>query len=445
MKWLVEFLESQVVHLFQICSPKKTISTKDWSDTVGVSAKGERVRLTTKDLEKHAWFIGSTGAGKSSAILVIVERDLLRNETIIIIDLRGDLVEEVLALCDRLDIDPERVVLLDLRSKDRIQSFDPLSGAGEPYVRALHLLAVLSDNSASWGVRIEELLRNAFLVLAIAKQPITKLEALLYDEVFRAQCLEMVDDEPLLGFWERYGASPKDTQQAWAMPSLNKVTPLLAVPVLRMVLGGNSPLDLKEILDSKGKVFLVSLAVDELHRSSRMLASLIVSSISREMMARIHVHKRRRARLVVDEFENMASESFEELIAEGRRFGLTLLLSHQTMAQMPSRLLSVIRNNVGLQAIFQVGYEDAKVLAAELPKEIQAADLRGLSVGQAVIAKRSGSAQIIQFDAPKKPWPSHLISAYRERVLQRIPKIQATTEPKFKLLEVTSPDTEDWL
>ncbi|HVT12457.1 MAG TPA: helicase HerA-like domain-containing protein [Fimbriimonadaceae bacterium] len=110
--------------------------------------------LHTGDLARHTYILGATGCGKTSLILRLIEQDLKRGHTVAVVDLRGDLVRGVLGLCDRLEIDPERVTLLDLREKQRVQGFNPLSGAGEPYVRALHVLDVVQLEAESWGVHV---------------------------------------------------------------------------------------------------------------------------------------------------------------------------------------------------------------------------------------------------------------------------------------------------
>lgn len=401
--------------------------------------------LAPVDLARHAYILGSTGCGKTSLILKLIEKDLLAEQSVVILDMRGDLVAGVLSLCESKGVDPDRVTLLDLREKENVQGFNPLSGAGEPFIRALHVLDVLASEAASWGVQLEETLRSALLVLAEAKEPLTKIAQLFYDHAFRARCLSQSRDDDLIAFWDRYDALKVERQQTWALPVLNKVTSLLAVPNLRRVLEGNPNLELGDVLNRKGSVLLVSLAVDELHRSSRMLGSLIVSAISREVLSRVEVPERNRnpIRLYVDEFENMASASFESLIAEGRRFKLSLVLSHQTLSQLQIRLRSVIRNNVGLQLIFQCGFEDAKTVSNELPNDLGVAQIRELGVGQAIVMTRDGEAQTVQFDAPSKLHPPKRVAEYRRLVLSKLnPKRCKTDDDQVKTEQL---DLGGWL
>jgi hypothetical protein len=404
--------------------------------------------LDAKMLSTHAYILGSTGCGKTSLILRLLERDIREGHSVVVIDLRGDLVSGALMLCDALKVPESRVTLLDLREKRQVVGFNPLAGAGEPYIRALHLLDVVSGEAGSWGVQLDETLRCALLLLAYAEQPITMLEAVFYDTDFRSKCLSGCSDEALASFWERYEELGPERHQSWAQPVMNKVTPLLAVPSLRQVLSGKPGIALDQILNQPGQILLVSLAVDELHRSSRMVGSLLVSAIAREMMSRVNAPQSRRTpvRLYVDEFENMASERFESLVAEGRRFNLSLVLSHQTLSQLPGKLRSVIRNNVGLQIIFQCGCEDARVLARELPDQFDFSDIQGLAVGQAILLKRDGSAEAVQFDRPRMGRAPHLVAAYRQRVLARFPQPTAPILPaRPSSPSAGKPDLGNWL
>lgn len=375
---------------------------------------GVGVSISQSDLAKHCYILGATGCGKTSLILRLIEQDLKHEHSLVVVDLRGDLVQGALGLCAGLGVDEERVRLIDLRERGGC-GFDPLRGAGEAYIRALHVLDVVAAESESWGVQLEETLRSALLLLAGAGETLVELERVFYDDRFRHNCLQCITDHGLISFWGRYEEMSAERRQTWALPVLNKVTPLLAVPVLQEVLGTSSPLDLGAFLSRPGSVLLVSLSVDELHRSSRMIGSLLISAISREMMARVNVPEPNRnpVRLFVDEFENMASESFEGLIAEGRRFGLTLVLSHQTLSQLPTKLRSVIRNNVGIQIVFQCGFEDARVIARELPEGIEIGGLRGLEVGEAYIVSRSGEASLVRFAPPRTALPERDISSFR--------------------------------
>ena len=422
MQLLLDLLERLIVWCFSWGHTPTTLNTplKGLGRDIDT---GDPVTLSRADLAKHLYILGSTGCGKTTLVLRLLEQDIKRAHSVVVLDLRGDLVTGALSLSNRLGVDPARVTLLDLRDKRSATSFNPLSGPGEAYIRALHVLDIVATESSSWGVQLEETLRSALLLLAYGEQPLTCLESIFYDRAFRNRCLRNVEDTELAHFWERFEAMGAERQQTFALPVLNKMTPLLAVPRMRQVFSGEHPLNLTETLNEKGHIFLVSLAVDELHRSSRMLGSLIISSIAREMMARVDLPESERnpVRLYVDEFENMASDAFEGIIAEGRRFGLALVLSHQTLSQLPAKLRSVIRNNVGIQILFQCGFEDATTVARELPAGISTDDIRALKTGEAYLMERTGVARLVKFHAPKVIRADTDLTKYRNSTKPSLP------------------------
>jgi hypothetical protein len=69
--------------------------------------------------------------------------------------------------------------------------------------------------------------------------------------------------------------------------------------------------------------------------------------------------------LYIDEFQNFASESFAVVLSEARKFGLSLVMAHQTLDQIPTDLRSIILGNTGIQVYFRMNRKDAEVLAKE--------------------------------------------------------------------------------
>ena len=53
------------------------------------------------------------------------------------------------------------------------------------------------------------------------------------------------------------------------------------------------------------------------------------------------------------------------MLSESRKYGLSLVMAHQTLAQVPSDLRSLILGNTGIQVYSRVGHHDAQILANE--------------------------------------------------------------------------------
>ncbi len=69
--------------------------------------------------------------------------------------------------------------------------------------------------------------------------------------------------------------------------------------------------------------------------------------------------------LYIDEFQNFATESFAVILSEARKYRLSLIMAHQTLAQISAELRSLILGNTGMQVCFRVNRQDAQLLAKE--------------------------------------------------------------------------------
>jgi len=403
---------------------------------------GRAVTLPEAARRRHLYLIGATGSGKTSALLALLDADLARARTAVVLDLRGDLVDRVLArlaASGGADAWGERLVLLDLRAEEWAVGFNPLAGPGQAWSRALHTLAVLRQQADSWGVQLEETLRCALLALAEnsdAGAPdsdgpdagtLADVEPLLTDAGFRARALARVTDAGTRAFFRRYDALGAERQSAWALPVLNKVSPFLAAPALRRMLAARRGLSFTDLLDGPpGRVVLLALAADRLHGAARLAGQLLMSALEAAVMARSARPEAARAPVgvYVDEFEHFAGAQFASLLQEGRRMGCGLTLSHQNLAQLPADLRGVLRGNVGTQLLFQVGAADAAELAPEFAfgegREAARAALMAQGVGEAHLLRRGEPPVRLRLppssDPPADP---ARVRALREAALSR--------------------------
>lgn len=136
---------------------------------------------------RHLYLLGATGCGKTNLILQLLTQDFRQGRTVAIIDLRGDLVDRALLrlASDNGSVSPEQVTLLDLRDPNRIVGFNPLGGCAEPHSRAYLVLDALKSHAESWGIQLEETLRNSLIALAESDFSLLELEPLLTDRTFR--------------------------------------------------------------------------------------------------------------------------------------------------------------------------------------------------------------------------------------------------------------------
>lgn len=428
------------------------------------------IELPPQVQKTHVYAIGATGAGKTNLLHHMQAQDIERSHSIVAFDSRGDLVDAVLELAAGR-VDPSLVTLIDLREKQNPHGFDPLYGPGEPYFRALGVLDAVANESDSWGIQLAESLRFALMLFAEVGEPITRLDQLFYDASFRLQCLAKAEASPVTGFWERFNALSIEKQHALAMPVLNKLSILTSTPALRKVLGHPNPIDLGKQLNTAGSITLISLAVDELHGAAKMMGNMILASVTREIFARVQIpeHQRNPVRIYVDEFENFVLKEFDSLLAEGRRFAASLVLAHQTLAQLTPRFRSMILGNVGVKFAFRAGREDSQTLCKDLTGDPKLYDLNNLATGEALMWVRGQGEVLIEVNEPllhSTGWLSPEGREFRQAILDtrshvevcdfdddddpfdepQLVNIHLPTEPKYLLASGTKHQPlEDWL
>ena len=339
---------------------------------VAPSFSSEEVYLPFERRLSHVYLLGATGVGKTNLLLRLLESDIAHGRSVCVVDLRGDLIERVLprlAAAAPPQEWNERLLFLDLRDREFAIGFNPLAGEGDAYSRALHAFDVIKAQVDVSGVRWEQTLRNTLLALAFGNWTLLEVAPMLNDPAFRVQVLSSVDDEEVIRFWtEQFGRLSPAQKDQHAAEVLNKISPLLITPTMRRVLGQRQAPPLRSLMDKPGQVALVSLAVDRLHGAAHLMGALFVSAFQTAIMARADNPKAPRppVALYVDEFQTMATERFEDIISEGRRFGLGLALGHQNAHQIETGLLYSLRNIVGTQFYFQTGASDATELAPEV-------------------------------------------------------------------------------
>lgn len=423
------------------------------------------VSLTSSQLDVHALLIGASGSGKTTLMQQLIAQDIAANHSICVLDKRGDAVESILELCAGI-VDPKRFRIIDLAEKQNPFGFNPLAGSGEPYFQALNVLDAVAKTSESWGVQLAETLRFALMLLAEVKEPITEIESLFFNATFRLQCLSKCREPSTVSFWSRFEDLSADKQSTLAMPVLNKISLLFATESLRKTLSHPNPIDLQSHLNTPGSILLISLAVAEVHSAGAMMGNMVLSSIFREVFGRTSIPESQRnpVRLYVDEFEHFVGDNFEPVFEEGRRFRLSLVLAHQTLAQLTPKLRALILTNAGVKLAFRCGREDAGILSRALNVDPEILDLANLPTGVTVLWRVGHPIVTVEVNEPmlrQVRRSSEAIRSFRRSIFeqtnhghvlpqnnQSIVKVRPTAKDQTGFFPKTTSNSflwEDWL
>jgi hypothetical protein len=342
---------------------------------------GHSVALPVADARHHIHLVGKTGTGKSTLLLNLVCDDLHAGRGAVVIDPRGDLVEDIL---DRIPAScADRIVLID-PGPDNPASFNPLEGH-DPHLVVDNLVGVFSRIFARhWGPRIDDTLRVACLTLMRRANPTLALvPPLLNDAQFRAEFTAGLDDpEGLHGYWAWYEAMNPAMRAQVIGPVLARLRQFLLREFVKRVIGGpTTSFDMAKVLD--GGLLLCRLPKGVLGEDTvRVLGSLLVARVWQAATARTSLPEatRRDATLYVDECHNFLNlpGSVADMLAEARGYRLSIVLAHQDLTQLPREVAAAASANARNKIYFTVDPKDAKDLATHTSPELDDHDLAHL-------------------------------------------------------------------
>lgn len=327
------------------------------------------------DRRRHVYIIGKTGMGKSTLLENMIYSDIEAGRGVGIVDPHGDLAEAVLRFVPKRRTND--VVYFDPSDRDFPVAFNMLEGknAEQRGLIASGLVGVIKKlNIDSWGPRLEHFLRNT--ILALVEAPDTTMlgiTRMLVDPIYREKILHFVSDPMVQSFWrtEFSKLSPQKLAEAVG-PIQNKVGQFLATPVIRNIVGQpKSTLDLRFAMDS-GKIIIVNLSKGKIGEdNSAMLGSLLITKFQLDAMSRADIPEKKRQDfyLYVDEFQNFATDSFATILSEARKYKLNITMANQYLAQMTDEVKAAVFGNVGSLISFQVGIDDAKIVAEQFDEE----------------------------------------------------------------------------
>jgi hypothetical protein len=114
--------------------------------------------------------------------------------------------------------------------------------------------------------------------------------------------------------------------------------------------------------------------------------------------------------LYVDEVQDFADAPipWEEMFAQGRKYGLSLTVAHQNLEQLPRELREVVLANARSKAMFALSAADAKKLEPLFAPALTKADLQFLDAYSvaAIVALEDGSAaRPVTLSTPPPPQP----------------------------------------
>lgn len=371
----------------QVDGPAKLATEGVFLGTNEFRGNKKAIYLDDDDRRRHMYVIGQTGMGKSVFLENIAFQDMCDGRGFAFIDPHGDAVEALLKRVpeERIDdviyFDPA-----DIEHPVGMNMFEFTSEDQKDFIvqEGISMLQSLFDpsNQGFFGPRGQHMFRNAALLLMSDPAGATFIDIpqCFTDPEFVKSKLKYVTDKAVYDYWTKeFPASQKSNDAGEVITWFaSKWGPFISNTIMRNTLGQvKSGFNIREIMDNK-KIFLVNLSKGRLGDiNANLLGMIFVMKFQQAAMSRqdIPEHERQDFCLYVDEFQNFATESFESILSEARKYRLNLIVANQFMTQLTDKIREALLGNVGTIICGRVGVTDADLMVKAFTPTFTAEDL----------------------------------------------------------------------
>lgn len=325
------------------------------------------LNLTAYDFDKHSFIVGASGSGKSKLISLLVDRlnqtALKMNYRVVVIDPHASIVEDFKTITE------QRVITFGLQD-----GADLFPGAGTDLTSAAELTAALFKSvlNDQFNSRLDRLLRYTLFVLMTAQtMTLENLKRFLTDIEYRSQIIEHVDGYVPQNVIKYFGADFNETRTQYYETTILPLVSMVDEMQLQPSLVGESETSLARVIQDN---FLTVFSLNKVSMGEKVVktvAGLLIQQIFLLAQARTFGQK---IILIVDEVSVVQNPTIAQILAEARKFNLTIILSQQYFGQVQKNLRDAIFANVYNYYTFKVSEDDARLLegnlSIDLPTEL---------------------------------------------------------------------------
>jgi GTPase SAR1 family protein len=333
------------------------------------------VRITREDRRRHIYVIGQTGTGKTTLLKNMVTQDIKNGDGVCFIDPHGDVAQEILGLIPKERI--EDVIYFNPGDTRRpiglnVLEYSPERPEEKTFIinTLIEIIDKLYNLQVTGGPMFEQYLRNALLLLMDDPSwgyTLLEVSKVFVDESFRDELLSKCKNYPVIEFWTKQapvvgGELSLENMITWVTSKLN---PFITNDFVRPIIAqSKSTIDFNQIMNER-KILIINLSKGLIGETSAyLMGMLLITKILLGAFARITIpeEERKDFYLYIDEFQNFAFKGVASILAEARKYRLSMVLAHQYIKQLPEEIASAVVGNVGTIISFRIGAQDAEFL-----------------------------------------------------------------------------------
>ncbi len=365
------------------------------------------VFMSEEDRLRHMYVIGQTGTGRTTMLKNMIIQDIKAGRGVCMIDPHGTDITDILANIPKERIDD--VIYFDPAHTERpmglnMMEYDTRFPEQKTFVvdELLSIFNKLFDMKVAGGPAFEQYFRNsALLVMEHPESGNTLLEIarVMSDSKFRDRKLSHNKNPMIAQFWENAVKTTGEQSLANFVPYItNKFDVFLSNEIMRPVVAQEkSAFNMRQIMDEK-KILLVNLSKGRLGDiNSSLIGLVLVGKILMAALSRVDTPQGQLAPfyLYIDEFQNITTDSIATILSEARKYGLSLNIAHQFIAQLEDGIKDAVFGNAGSMVTFRVGADDAKYIESQFEPVFNASDIMNLDNRNAYV-KMLASGQLMK-------------------------------------------------
>ena len=395
----------------------------------------KEIRLGQSDRRRHVYIIGQTGTGKSGLLENLALQDMLDGKGFAFVDPHGDSAERLLGMVPKERV--EDVIYFspgDMQNPIGLNLFEFETDEQKDFLvqEAIAMLYRLYDpgHTGIIGPRYEHWFRNAALTIMSDPKGASFIDIpqVFNDNDFAKAKLKYVKDQTVLDFWNKEMAQTSDYHKSEVLGwFVSKFGAFLSNEMMRNIIGQTkSGFNLRDIMDNK-KILLVNLSKGKTGElNSQLLGMIFVMKFQAAAMGRAEMPEEQREdfSLYVDEFQNFATDSFEGILSEARKYRLNLILANQFMTQLNDKIREAIIGNVGTIISGRIGTTDAELMVKKFAPTFDAEDLTKLPNFESV-------ASVMSNNVPSAPFSMSLVPPLGKSNPQLVDALKRLSAAKY--------------
>ena len=390
--------------------------------TNNVARQERLVCIPSSVRKRHIHLIGRPDMGKSTLEENMIMDDIKKGHGVAVLDPHHDMVDRILSLISEEDI--PRVIYFNLGDPEWVPLWNPMQKIpGQDIGRITDdLIGVLKSFVTGWGDRMEHLFRQSiFGLMHLQGTSLRDVYDILCNsnesKEIRGLVLEVIQNDIASQFWKEDITKYRSDELG---PPKNKLSKLLlsGTAVSLMLSQPQSTFNFRRMMDD-GMIFLADLSLNLGTEVKEVIGGFIVAlmyvtALSRGDMPR---EKRRSFHLYLDESPKFITDTLEEIMAETRKFGVSLTLSHQFLRQFDTKKIDAL-GTIGTTIVFNIDSRDAGYLSKDFKKMAEVNDFIELGQGDAIV--RCGT-EIVKIktlgplEIPEKNFRDRIIAESREK------------------------------